>query len=288
MRRVSSIGNQLRDEASRATLISIASLQGRIFVASAPGSVNRCPREQSQDSFSLRENSVVVCDGHGTYGAQASKLVADKIVKVETWNDEELVLQVERALASSQEMDTRYSGTTAVWVRVSDDSLTVCNVGDSRAVVVGKDGQILLATRDHKPDDPQEEKRIRQSGGIVTRRRQDVARVGPLAIARSFGDFALRGLGVICNPDIYHMSKSGVSFVFLASDGVWDWQSCEQVASFIHNHKDPAQCCIDIVKACVLKWDQESHGTYCDDITAAIMYIDPDQHHHYSGSQSLL
>ena len=59
------------------------------------------------------------------------------------------------------------SGTTCVCVYMKDRKCWVANCGDSRVVMASViDGQVVAEnmTRDHKPDDPDEEARIREWG----------------------------------------------------------------------------------------------------------------------------
>ena len=53
---------------------------------------------------------------------------------------------------------------------------------------------VKFATKDHKPDDPEETKRIEGSGGFVSLPPQTyIPRVnGQLALSRAFGDFQLK------------------------------------------------------------------------------------------------
>lgn len=53
------------------------------------------------------------------------------------------------------------SGSCAIVVLIVEDMCYVANVGDSRAVMSGDQGQrIFPLTRDHKPSDEHERKRI--------------------------------------------------------------------------------------------------------------------------------
>ena len=45
--------------------------------------------------------------------------------------------------------------------------ITAANIGDSRLLVVSQCGKVLLATKDHKPNDSVEKARIEKAGHIV-------------------------------------------------------------------------------------------------------------------------
>jgi len=141
--------------------------------------------------------------------------------------------------------------------------LLIANVGDSRAVLcrdaafMGKDGEAakkrqigaLALSEDHKPDRPDEQRRILARGGVVDH--HGVWRVfAPsaisfaghsfprwgLAVSRAFGDLLLKeperygcpsvapGGLVVAEPQMHstEMDPSTDRFLILACDGVWD------------------------------------------------------------------
>jgi len=142
--------------------------------------------------------------------------------------------------------------------------LTAC-VGDSRAVLCqsssAEGGQQLLAapmSEDHKPNRPDEQRRIESRGGVVDFEGvwrcfipgpakfggQLIARWG-LAVSRSFGDLLLKeaerydcvgvapGGLIIAAPEIriVDLEPRQDRFLVLASDGVWDVISSEDAVS---------------------------------------------------------
>ena len=64
-------------------------------------------------------------------------------------------------------MNCQFSGTTCCIVLTRGPWLITANVGDSRAIVCDKDGKCTALSRDHKPDNSEEKKRILSSGGRV-------------------------------------------------------------------------------------------------------------------------
>jgi serine/threonine protein phosphatase PrpC len=134
------------------------------------------------------------------------------------------------------------SGTTCVTVYLKDNRFYVANCGDSRAVMAYKDENGVFKakafTRDHKPDDPEEQARIEQWGGFVCPPHEEglSARVylDPmftmigLAMARSIGDHAVKNVGVIAEPEvkIFDLAPDD-QFMIMASDGVWEFISNE-------------------------------------------------------------
>ena len=80
-----------------------------------------------------------------------------------------------------------------------------------------------FATKDHKPDDPEETKRIEKSGGFVSLPPQTyIPRVnGQLALSRAFGDFQLKmskkveqnEQAVITDPDVDIFDRNDISHI---------------------------------------------------------------------------
>ena len=100
----------------------------------------------------------------------------------------------------------------------SGKSLLCANVGDSKAYLITKQ-EMKLITKDHKCNDQNEVKRIRDKGGVVFRERV----FGTLMLTRSFGDKEMKKYGVLSTPDIFikNVEEDDI-FVVIASDGVWD------------------------------------------------------------------
>ncbi|XP_073288401.1 protein phosphatase 2C 37-like [Primulina huaijiensis] len=120
---------------------------------------------------------------------------------------------------------TEAVGSTAVVAIVTPDKIIVSNCGDSRAVLCRKGVAIPLSV-DHKPDRPDELKRINESGGRVIY--WDGARVlGVLAMSRAIGDNYLKPY-VISEPEVTVTERTAEDeCLILASDGLWDVVSNE-------------------------------------------------------------
>uniref|UniRef100_A0A8B9RFX0 protein-serine/threonine phosphatase n=1 Tax=Astyanax mexicanus TaxID=7994 RepID=A0A8B9RFX0_ASTMX len=169
-------------------------------------------------------------DGHG--GAQAAdfcsthmeRYIRDGLEK--EWDLEvvlsEAFLQVDAALAAQMQMYGNASlmtvGTTATVALLRDGiELVVGSVGDSRAILCRK-GKAHKLTNDHTPERKDEKQRIRNSGGFVTWNSLGQANVNSrLAMTRSIGDFDLKNLGVIAEPETTLIFCVPVSFLTLSS-----------------------------------------------------------------------
>ncbi|OMJ74299.1 hypothetical protein SteCoe_26823 [Stentor coeruleus] len=180
----------------------------------------------------------------------------------------------------SSGINAMYSGCTGVFSYITEDVIYSGSVGDSRAVLgttelpdilpvpnsILADKQILQdirdrrnsnpstkiwplqLTKDQKPQDLDEKKRIEQSGGRVQRLLDEFGkRIGPyrvwdksgnypgLAMSRSLGDLAAKRIGVTSKPvcTTHTINKESDLFLIIASDGLWDAMDNEDVVNFI-------------------------------------------------------
>jgi serine/threonine protein phosphatase PrpC len=132
-------------------------------------------------------------------------------------------------------------------------------------------------TRDHKCELPDEKKRIESSGGIVKKRQGDVpyrvfmkgSNLPGLAMSRSLGDLIAQKVGVSHVPEVNSIPlTSDHQVLILASDGVWEFLSTEDVIAEVK--KFPPQ---EIQKACdaiaALSWKNWLANEFdvVDDIT---------------------
>lgn len=71
----------------------------------------------------------------------------------------------------------------------ADAGLSIFFAGDSRGLVLHRNGTFTVLSKDHKPTQVAERLRIKNAGGFLLRR-VGVWRVdGRLALSRAFGDF---------------------------------------------------------------------------------------------------
>ncbi|KAL2482241.1 putative protein phosphatase 2C 33 [Forsythia ovata] len=154
---------------------------------------------------------------------------------------------MDRELRMYSNIECFCSGTTAVTLVKQGQDLVIGNVGDSRAVLGTRDENNSLVavqlTVDLKPNLPAEAERIRKCKGRVfaLRDEPEVARVwlpnndSPgLAMARAFGDFCLKEFGLISVPEIsYRHITDKDEFIVLATDGIWDVLSNEEVVDIV-------------------------------------------------------
>lgn len=114
--------------------------------------------------------------------------------------------------------------------------LYVANVGDSR-VVLSKNGKAVRLTVDHRPNDPDEQRRVKDAGGHIINQRVNAI----LAVTRAIGDVYLQPI-VTSDPHTCFTSLStsaGDEFLIIACDGIWDVVSDQDAVDLIKDEQDP-------------------------------------------------
>jgi len=109
-------------------------------------------------------------------------------------------------------------GSTANCVVLRGLSLITGNVGDSRAILISG-GKAIQLSNDHKPSNPEEQRRIASFGGTVLLC-MGVWRVnGILAVSRAFGNYGIRNF-IRADPDIFQRELVAEDdFIVMGSDG---------------------------------------------------------------------
>eukprot|EP00850_Spirogloea_muscicola_P000053 SM000001S04455 [mRNA] locus=s1:354460:356549:+ [translate_table: standard] len=184
------------------------------------------------------------------------------------------------------------SGTTAVMVIHKDSDLIIANLGDSRAVMGSLRGGVLVATQltvDQKPNVPEEAARIKACNGRVyaPRDEPDVWRVflpneewPGLAMARAFGDMVLKDHGVTATPAISSVSLASDGsdeFIVLATDGVWDVLSNEEVVNIVAASEPRSSACQKLVATAVGVWREKFPMSKIDDCAAVCYFFTEDK-----------
>eukprot|EP01119_Soliformovum_irregulare_P024922 TRINITY_DN9062_c0_g1_i2.p1 TRINITY_DN9062_c0_g1~~TRINITY_DN9062_c0_g1_i2.p1 ORF type:complete len:415 (+),score=113.84 TRINITY_DN9062_c0_g1_i2:99-1343(+) len=235
------------------------------------------------------EDFVAVFDGHG--GAASSEFSAHHLFgilesKLDEFEDPPRCLKDAFIEVNTMIRQQNVSGgTTAIVVFFQRDQCYVANAGDSRAVLY-QHSKVIRMSKDHKPDDPEEEKRIVEAGGIVTRivapkLGKTISRVnGMLAVSRALGDIFLQPY-VSPEPDItqFRITGSRDEFVILACDGLWDVMSdeeaCQIASSEIH---DPETAASKLRDAAFKK-------SSTDNISVVVIAFDPIEDAHQDDDQ---
>lgn len=146
--------------------------------------------------------------------------------------------QAEKDVVSQEVLSYQGSTAVAVFVHESDDghrTLISANVGDSRAIL-SRQGKAIDLTRDHKPNEEREKARILNMGeAIEWDSLSKVHRVRNLSLSRAIGDrYAKPVVSSQVEIKLFPVAEDGDEFFLLASDGLWDVMSSQDVVSYVH------------------------------------------------------
>lgn len=217
-----------------------------------------------------------VFDGHAGYqvAEYASGHFLDFLVTDEAFQTSPLSAlknafhKTEQAWHSSG--GTGRAGSTALAALVVDNELYLGNLGDCRAVLC-RDSASLQLTKDHKADTEEERARLTSAGWDVS---NDGYVFGELAVSRALGlghykaDPSTQG-AILSEPELHYMPlEKGDEFLVMASDGLWDVMSNQQVVRTarreLEMHNSPVGAAQRLVRdALKLK--------VCDNITVIVV-----------------
>ncbi|MED6206496.1 hypothetical protein PIB30_027294 [Stylosanthes scabra] len=195
---------------------------------------------------------------------------------------------MDKELRSHPNLDCFCSGSTAVTIVKQGSNLFMGYIGDSRAVMGSKDSNdsmvAIQLTVDLKPDLPREAERIKRCKGRVfaLQDEPEVPRVwlpfddAPgLAMARAFGDFCLKEYGVISIPEFSHrLLTDKDQFIVLASDGVWDVLSNEEVVEIVSSAPTRSSAARILVDAAAREWKLKYPTSKMDDCAVVCLFLD--------------
>ena len=277
-------------------------------------------KKTNQDNFFIYKNFLDnpehiflgVCDGHGMFGHDVSgylvnhlpqnlnaSLKKDDIKSISNSEDYPKIsditsltfVQTNINIVNDDNVDSTFSGTTCSSLIFCPTKIISANVGDSRCVVGKFDGKNWKAknlTRDHKPNEEDEKKRIIEKGGrIESYKDEDGEFVGPervwlktedvpgLAMSRSFGDDVAHTVGVISQPEIFEYNLVNEDkFILLASDGIWEFISSDECVNIVKDYylKDDIDGALSyLYKESSKRWIMQEE--VIDDITLIIMFL---------------
>ena len=255
----------------------------------------------NQDSYIIKEEDTNlnskqytfgVFDGHGLQGHLVSEGIRNYLMNSpsEHYSSKQKIISLFNSMSKfiegSKDFDVFCSGSTAVVVHVTKEKIICANCGDSRAILINSlSNGITRISRDHKPELSDEKRRIIAAGGRVDR----IYGMGPyrvwfkdadypgLAMSRSIGDTLAHKIGVSNIPEVMEFNINNVKpiAIVIASDGVWEFMSNEQVKNILNKYKikqDALGCSKEIVEKARQIWKGTSFAI--DDITCVTAFFD--------------
>ncbi|KAI3812219.1 hypothetical protein L1987_16926 [Smallanthus sonchifolius] len=195
---------------------------------------------------------------------------------------------MDKELRFHPSLDCFCSGSTAVTIVKQGSNLFMGSIGDSRAIMASSDSNNSLVavqlTVDLKPDLPREAERIKRCKGRVfaLQDEPEVSRVwlpfddAPgLAMARAFGDFCLKEYGVISVPEFSHrVLTDRDKFIVLASDGIWDVLSNEEVIEIVSSASTRSSAARNLVDSAAREWKTKYPTSKMDDCAVVCLFLD--------------
>ena len=272
-------------------------------------------------------NIYSVMDGHGSNGHLVSNFIKDNIIKY--FNDisfyfkkikpkektsiiypenildliykklkkndyqkiKDFYKEVDELLSSIEvHFDSNFSGSTCIIIFQIGNNIISSNVGDSRALLIKENKEIIELSHDQKPDNENEKKRIEEMGGIVSQCNDlydDGKEGGPfriwmkgcdypgIAMSRSIGDKIAHSIGVINEPEIIEFNLDELSkFIILGSDGVFQHLNNNEINDIIFEEKEKIgeNICKKIINKAINKFI-ENDEYVVDDITISFISI---------------
>ena len=267
-----------------------------------------------------------IMDGHGSNGHQVSKYIKDKIIQnfnnisfyfskiANTSNNQEypenileliknkltknnfkkikdFYISLDEGLTAKEILfDSNFSGSTCILLFQIGNYLISSNVGDSRAIMIKENNEIIELSLDQKPENENEKKRILKMGGVISQCNDlydDGKEGGPfriwvkgcdypgIAMSRSIGDKIAHDIGVISEPEILDFNLDDkCKYLIMGSDGLWQYLKNENVVEIISpflEEKNVEKAAKEIIKKSTLSWIENDSNV--DDITVSIIFL---------------
>ena len=240
-------------------------------------------KSKSIENFNNDKNQMLfeIFDGHG--GDEMSTYLQNNLAKIYKQNlllnKGNIILSLKNAFHDADDemrgqLNIEGLGSTGTLVHIVknsfSDELVVysANVGDSRVSLISPE-HIIRLSYDHRTSDEKEKKRILESGMDII----DERICGTLMLTRIFGNYEYKeendeknndnNKGLICEPFISKInidSNIENQFLIIASDGIWDILTEEDMQKIILKYQDTQKICSIIIKKCLENeaWDNMS------------------------------
>ena len=241
-------------------------------------------KSKSIENFNNDTNQMVfeIFDGHG--GDEMSSYLQANLSQIYKQNlllnKGNIIISLKNAFRDADDemknqLNVEGLGSTGtlvhiLWEKENDLVVYSANVGDSRVSLISPE-HIIRLSYDHRTTDEKERKRILESGLEIIDDRIN----GTLMLTRIFGNYEYKNndeneedenannKGLICEPFI---SKINIDlsienqYLILASDGIWDTITEEEIQDIILTNTDTQQICSIIIKKCLRNesWDNMS------------------------------
>jgi serine/threonine protein phosphatase PrpC len=268
------------------------------------------PKKKNQDALVMAEDPktrsllLAVLDGHGEDGDKVSQNMKSKFANYLFKHPDfegnidgikkslkDVIARMETEILRDHAIETDFSGTTFTACVIRGNTALCCNIGDSRTTIGYRKGSGSIVaqnlTEDHKPDLPDEKKRIEAKGGRVFAVEYDDGVDGPprvwlghmdvpgLAMSRSIGDAVAHSAGVSSEPEffVYDFNDAGREdlIMVIASDGLWEFMSDQEVMNLAVTTSEPRFAVDKLISEANERWMREEQ--VIDDTTVCVAFL---------------
>lgn len=288
---------------TRERLLSVCVEEDTILSGSAPGAyavlseagIEFSRLKVNQDAFLVDGSQMMfgVFDGHGRTGHHCSQYVRQHLPEaIEQLTPEglsEALVSVGDKMNSDPTIDSQFSGTTVLVVHVTEDTVTSAWLGDSRAVMARYDNKqlsLVELSKDHKPEEPGERKRITKLGGCVRQLRDENGqKCGPYRVfkpsstvpgvnfSRSLGDQVIHKYGVSSQVQLVVERRTRQDrFIVVASDGIFEFLTNLEVLDLVSSCATVEAASRKLLDKAKELWIKNEYGT-SDDITVIVIKL---------------
>lgn len=278
----------------------------KIDSCTIPGYSVNGVKQKNQDSFFLKKNFLSVneqfligiCDGHGLFGDLVSQYISETLPSyIKNISKEELIkayIDTNESLLNKTKIDCSLSGTTCTSLIITLDKIICANIGNTRAILARFENgcyNSVNLSRDHKPTESDEIKRIISEGGLIKqiydKNRKEY--IGPeriwlknsdipgLSMSRTFGDYIAHTVGVINIPEIKVVDfTGGEKFIVVASDSIWQYIDSDEcigiIKEYYEKNMDAIGALNSLVSEAIKRWKKQENKI--EDITAVVIFFE--------------
>jgi serine/threonine protein phosphatase PrpC len=278
----------------------------KIDSCTIPGYTINGMKQKNQDSFFLKKNFLSVneqfligiCDGHGLFGDLVSQYISETLPSyIKNTSKEELTrafIDTNESLINKTKIDCSLSGATCTTLIITLDKIICANIGNTRAILAKFENgcyNSVNLSRDHKPTESDEIKRIISEGGLIKqlydKKRKEY--IGPeriwlrnsdipgLSMSRTFGDYIAHTVGVINIPEIKIVDfTGGEKFIVVASDSIWQFIDSDECIEIIKDYYEKDMNAIgalnSLVSEAIKRWKKQENKI--EDITAVVIFFE--------------
>ena len=204
------------------------------------------------------------------------------------------MIDTNNSLINNTKIDCSLSGTTCTSIIITLDKIICANIGNTRAILAKFENgcyNTINLSRDHKPTESDEIKRILSEGGVIKQIYDKTKKeyLGPeriwlknsdipgLTMSRSFGDNLAHTVGVINIPEIRAFDYSGgEKFIIIASDSIWQYIDSDEcvriIKDFYEKNMDAVGALNSLVTEAIKRWKKQENKI--EDITAVVIFFE--------------